>query len=167
MYKTDGNLQSAFAGECQAYCRYILYASKAEQEGYPEVGSLFRAAAAAEMVHLRNHYTVMDAVGATRDNLLAAATSEHREITGFYPSMVEKAMEEKAERARLSFTYALEAERVHNSLFEEALQNFKAGQKMEERKYYVCQSCGNLVTGEPPQKCAICGHGAESFKQVG
>jgi len=80
MYKTDGNLQTAFAGESQAHCRYVLYAVKAEQEGYPELAKLFRAAAEAEMVHLRNHYGVMDAIGSTRDNLLAAATAEHREI---------------------------------------------------------------------------------------
>jgi rubrerythrin len=166
MYKTDGNLQSAFAGESQAYCRYLLYAVKADQEGYPETARLFRAAAEAEMVHLRNHYTVMDAIGATKDNLLAAATSEHREITSFYPAMVEKAAEEQAERARISFNLALEAERGHNTLFEKALQVTRAGQRIEAQKYFVCQVCGNLSAGQAPQKCSVCGHTAEKFKQV-
>jgi rubrerythrin len=166
MYKTDSNLQSAFAGESQAYCRYLLYALKADQEGYPELAKLFRAAAEAEMVHLRNHYDVMDALGKTRDNLLAAATSEHREITTFYPAMVEKAAEEQAERARISFRFALEAERVHNTFFEKALQMTKAGQRIEVQKYYVCQTCGNLAAGEAPQKCSVCGHTAEKFMAV-
>ncbi len=166
MYKTDGNLQSAFAGESQAYCRYLLFALKADQEGYPELASLFRAAAEAEMVHLRNHFSVMDALGSTRDNLLAAATSEHREITAFYPALVEKAVEEQAERARITFSFALESERVHNTFFEKALQTVKSGQRIEKQKYYVCQTCGNLSAGDAPQKCTICGHAADRFKAV-
>jgi rubrerythrin len=166
MYKTDGNLQSAFAGESQAYCRYILYAAKAEQEGFPELARLFRAAAEAEMVHLRNHYGVMDAIGSTRDNLLAAATSEHREITSVYPAFLEKATEERSERARVSFTYALAAEKIHNEHFEKALQAHKSGQRINNQKYYVCQLCGNLAAGEAPAKCPVCGQAAEKFKQV-
>jgi rubrerythrin len=166
MYKTDGNLQSAFAGESQAYCRYVLFAVKAEQDGFPELARLFRAAAEAEMVHLRNHYSVMDAIGSTKDNLLAAATSEHREITSVYPAFVEKATEERAERARLSFAYALAAERVHNEHFEKALQATKSGQRINNEKYFVCQVCGNIAAGEAPQKCPVCGQTAEKFKAV-
>jgi len=166
MYKTDGNLQTAFAGESQAYCRYILYSAKADQEGFPELAKLFRAAAEAEMVHVRNHYGVMDAIGSTRDNLLAAATSEHREITSVYPAFLDKAIEERAERARITFNFALESERVHNEHFEKALQAFKSGQKIDNQKYFVCQVCGNLTAGAAPQKCSVCGHTAEKFSEV-
>jgi rubrerythrin len=166
MYKTDGNLQSAFAGESQAYCRYVLYALKAEQDGFPELASLFRAAAEAEMVHLRNHYNVMDAIGSTRDNLLAAATSEHREMTSVYPAFVEKAAEERAERAHISFSYALATEKVHNEHFEQALQAAKSGQRIARQKYFVCQVCGNLAAGAAPQKCPVCGQAAEKYKGV-
>jgi rubrerythrin len=166
MYKTDGNLQTAFAGESQAHCRYVLYAAKAEQEGYPELAKLFRAAAEAEMVHVKNHYGVMDAIGSTRDNLLAAATAEHREITSLYPAFLEKATEERAERAKITFTYSLAAEQVHNEYFEKALLANKTGQRIADQKYFVCQVCGNLAAGEAPQKCAICGQGAEKYKPV-
>jgi rubrerythrin len=165
MYKTDGNLQTAFAGESQAHCRYVLYAVKAEQDGFPELARLFRAAAEAEMVHLRNHYNVMDAIGSTRDNLLAAATAEHREITSVYPAFLDKATEERAERACKTFNYALAAERVHNEHFEKALQAAKSGQKINNQKYYVCQVCGNLAAGEAPPKCAVC-QTADKFKTV-
>jgi rubrerythrin len=166
MYKTDGNLQSAFAEESQAHCRYILYSLKADQEGFPELARLFRAAAEAEMVHLRNHYSVMDAVGSTKDNLLAAATSEHREITAVYPAFIQKASEEQAERARITFNYALATESVHNDHFEKALQATRSGQRISNQKYFVCQTCGNLAAGEAPQKCKVCGNTAERFKAV-
>ncbi len=166
MYKTDSNLQSAFSGETQAYCRYILYAARAEEEGFPELAKLFRAAAEAEMVHVRNHYTAMDAVGKTKDNLLAAATSEHREMTSVYPAFIDKADEERAERARNSFRFSLETEKIHNAHFEKALEATKSGKKFENQKYYVCRVCGNLAAGEKPQKCSVCGNASEKFKEV-
>jgi rubrerythrin len=166
LYKTDDNLQSAFAGESQAYCRYVLFAAKADQEGFPETARLFRAAAEAEMVHMRNHYTAMDAIGSTKDNLLAAATSEHREITSVYPAFVEKAIEERNERARLSFDYALKAEKVHSRYFEKAFQAAKEGQRIGNETYFVCNVCGNLEIGIVPQKCSLCGNASDKYKEV-
>ena len=45
---TSENLQEAFAGESQANRRYLAFAAKADQEGYPQIARLFRAAAEAE-----------------------------------------------------------------------------------------------------------------------
>ena len=47
MTKTDENLKAAFVGEAKASIRLLGYAEKAEQEDYPQVAKLFRAAAAA------------------------------------------------------------------------------------------------------------------------
>jgi rubrerythrin len=166
MYKTESNLQTAFAGESQAYMRYTFFAMKSESEGLPMFAKLFRAAAAAEMVHARNHFQVMGGIGTIRENLLAAATTEHLEITRVYPGFIEQAIEERNERARVSFTYADKAEQVHNKHFEKALETVKAGQKIEDAEYFVCNSCGNLVTREAPAKCPICGSGAGEFKKT-
>ena len=40
--KTHGNLKEAFAGESQANRRYLYLARRADIEGYPDVGGLFR-----------------------------------------------------------------------------------------------------------------------------
>ncbi len=45
------NLAAAFAGESQANRKYLAFAKKAEEEGYPQIAKLFKAAAAAETVH--------------------------------------------------------------------------------------------------------------------
>jgi rubrerythrin len=166
MYKTDDNLKSAFDAESQAYCRYTFFADKAEVEGFPELAKLFRAAARAEMVHARNHFTVMGGVGSAKDNLLAAATAEHYEITRVYPGFIDKAQEERADRAHLTFNYAYEAEKVHNDLFEKVLDANKKGQPLPFQIYNVCQVCGNIVTGDTPQKCLICGQGADKFEVI-
>jgi len=48
---TVQNLRSAFGGESQAHMRYLIWADKAEKEGFPNVGRLFRAISFAEQVH--------------------------------------------------------------------------------------------------------------------
>jgi rubrerythrin len=165
-YKTEGNLQTAFAEECQAYCRYIQFAAQAEAEGMPEAARLFRAAAEAEMVHVRNHFSVMGGVGSTKDNLLAATTSEDRLLRQFYPAFKEKAGEEQNERAKLSFDYALKSEMVHHDKFEAAFEAVKAGQKIKGESYLVCRTCGNVASSQAPAKCEICGKDSAGFSPV-
>ena len=165
-YKTEENLQEAFGGESMANRRYTFFAEKAEKEGYPGVARLFRAAADAESVHARNHLLSMDAIGSTKDNLTAASIGEHQEITQLYPLFIEKAKEERNERAVRTFDYANQVEAIHHSLYEEALAAVKEGNQYEEKTYYVCQVCGNTVTGEPPEKCPICGATAKAFKKI-
>ncbi len=165
-YRTENNLQEAFGGESQANRRYTFYAEKAEKEGYPQIGRLFRAVAEAETVHARNHLNAMDAIGTTKDNLMAASIGEHHEFTGMYPVFIEIADEERNERARNTFDWANKVEKIHYGYFEAALKAVKEGKKPEDTTYYVCQVCGNTVTGSAPDKCPICGSSAKAFKKM-
>ena len=164
-YKTEENLKAAFAGESQANRRYLMFAAKAEKDGYPQVARLFRAAAEAETVHARNHFEAMDGIGSTRDNLTAAAIGEHLEFTRMYPTFIDKAEEEQNARAENSFKLANEVEQVHHRLFEAMLKAVEAGQNMKDEPFFVCQVCGNTVSGQGPEKCPLCGAVA-SFKRV-
>ena len=166
VYYTETNLQQAFGGESMANRRYMFFAEKAEKEGYPGVARLFRAAAEAETVHARNHLMAMDAIGSTKDNLTAASIGEHQEFTRMYPPFIEKAKEERNERAVRTFDYANQVEQIHHALYEAALEAVKGGKQVEEKTYYVCQVCGNTVTGSPPDKCPICGASAKAFKKI-
>lgn len=165
-YETENNLLEAFGGESKANRRYIFFAEKAEKDGYPQVAKLFRAVAEAETVHARNHLNAMDAIGSTKDSLLAASVGEHQEFTGMYPAFIEKAGEEKNERARRTFNWANEVEKIHHGYFEAALKAVKEGKKPADNTYYVCQVCGNTVPGNPPDKCPICGAPAKMFKKM-
>ena len=164
--KTEENLQEAFAGESQANRRYMFFADRADEEGYPQIARLFRAVAEAETVHARNHFDAMDAVGSTRDNLLAASIGEHQEFTAMYPPFIQRAEMEKNTRAQLTFEYADKVERIHYGYFEAALKAINDGQTPADETYYVCQVCGNTVTGEAPEKCPICGASNNQFKRV-
>ena len=165
-YKTDNNLQEAFGGESKANRRYIFFAEKAEKEGYPGVARLFRAVAEAETVHARNHLNALDAVGGTKDNLMAASIGEHQEFTGMYPVFVEVAKEEQNDRAAHTFALAEAVEKIHHAFFEAALAEVKEGKKPAEATYYVCQVCGNTVAGSAPDKCPVCGAVAKAFKKM-
>ena len=165
-YKTEDNLRDAFGGECEANRRYNIYAEKAEKDGLPQVARLFRAVAMAEEVHLRNHFTVIGGVGTTQDNLLAAKLGEEREYTGMYPIYIDDARVERNDRAEKSFTWANMVEKIHHSYFEKTLEAVKAGETLPETVYYVCQICGNTVTGDAPDKCLVCGAGKTAFTLV-
>jgi rubrerythrin len=165
-YKTEKNLQEAFAGESQANRRYLFFAEKADKEGYPQIARLFRAVAEAETVHARNHFNAMDAVGTTKENVMAGAQGEHYEFTRMYPIFIDQAEQEQNERAQRTFTYANEVEQVHYRHFEEVLKALNEGRQLKDEPYFVCQVCGNTVTGETPEKCPICGSPAKLFKRV-
>ena len=166
MTDTDNNLQEAFAGESQANRRYLFFAEKADKEGHTQIARLFRAAAEAETVHARNHFNAMDGVGSAEANLLAASMGEHYEFTRMYPPFIEKAKEENNKRAQVTFEYANQVEQIHHGYFEKTLEAVKAGEQLKDEPYFVCQVCGNTVTGGPPEKCPICGAPQRQFKLV-
>src|SRR5271166_4113130 len=102
--RTVENLQTAFNGESNAHARYLAFAVKADQEGYGEVASLFRAAARAEEIHAANHAAVIKELGGvpqakiekpdvktTRDNLQAAIKGETYERDTMYPEFLKQA----------------------------------------------------------------------------
>jgi rubrerythrin len=165
-YQTEDNVREAFAGESQANRRYSFFAEKADKEGYPQIARLFRAVADAETVHARNHLNAIDAIGSTKDNLMAASMGEHHEYTAMYPHFIETAKQERNDRAERTFDYANKVEKIHFGYFEAALKDIKDAKKPEDEIYYVCQVCGNTVKGAPPDKCPICGSPAKVFKKI-
>ena len=53
--KSIENLMAAFAGESQANRKYLAFAKKADEDGFPNIARLFRAAAKSETFHAHNH----------------------------------------------------------------------------------------------------------------
>jgi rubrerythrin len=157
MAQTDDNLKAAFAGESQANQRYLSFAKKAEQDGFSNIGKLFRAAAAAETVHAGNHFRVMLGIGETLDNLRAARAGENDEIESMYPGFVETAQKEGNGDAAETFDLALQVERIHRELYGKAIKSLEKGKDLPTKLMFVCRGCGNTVEGAPPQECPICG----------
>jgi rubrerythrin len=162
---TKANLEAALAGESQAHIKYLAFAAQAEKEGYPQVARLFTAIAYAEQVHAINHLRQLDGIGDTVANLKAAIGGENFENTEMYPAYdaVAKLQEEKG--AERSIHFALEAEKIHETMYEETKKLVKSGQDIAASAVYICPICGYTVIGDPPDKCPICGAVKEKFKK--
>ncbi|NLI29253.1 MAG: rubrerythrin family protein [Nitrospiraceae bacterium] len=163
MSKTMNNLAEAFAGESQANRKYLAFAKKAEQDGFPQVAKLFRAAAEAETVHAHAHLREMGGIKTTKENLEAAIGGETHEFESMYPGMIEDAKAEGNQGALRSFMFANEVEKIHADLYKKALAALGNNADVE---YYVCQVCGNTVENGAPDECPICGAKKQAFKKI-
>jgi rubrerythrin len=175
---TLDNLQAAFKGESNANARYLAFAKKADEEGFGEVASLFRAAAKAEEIHARNHSDVIRRMGATpalnlepvdvkstRENLKTAIAGERYERDIMYPEFIEVAKQQQATAALRTFTYALKVEAVHAVLYQDALDNLQK-RRGKNHTYYVCPDCGNTLEELSILTCMVCGHPKDGFIAV-
>jgi rubrerythrin len=163
MDKTTKDLLEAFAGESQANRKYLAFAARADQEGYPQVARLFRAAAEAETIHAHNHLRALKGVKSTKENLQEAISGEAHEFKEMYPGMIAAAQAAGNKEAERTFAFANEVEKVHHTLYEKALKT------MEEKKLvdiYVCPVCGYTVEEEAPEKCPVCGAKGKTFKKI-
>jgi len=151
--KTEHDLLEAFAGESQANRKYLAFAEKADQEGYPAAARLFRAAAAAETVHAHAHLRALGGIRTTVDNLREALGGETHEFTSMYPQMIDDAAAEGFDTAQRSFRFANAVEKVHAALYQKAIEQL--GQQ-PATDYYVCKVCGNTIEGAPHGPCSVC-----------
>lgn len=167
MPNTEENLATAFAGESQANRKYLAFSKKADQEKLPNIAKMFRAIAEAETVHALNHIRAMEKVKSTVKNLEAAKEGEHYEVTEMYPPMIDTAKAEGNKNAERTFTFAIEVEKVHRGLYDEAINAVKDGKDIKAVNYYVCPVCGNTFEGEDlPDNCPVCKAKKELFKKI-
>ncbi|MFX1306136.1 MAG: rubrerythrin family protein [Promethearchaeota archaeon] len=166
MSKTEENLKMAFAGESQANRKYLAFAEKAENEGFPQVAKVFRAAAAAETVHAHNHLRALGGIKSTKENIQEAIDGEHHEFTNMYPEFIENAKKEGNKVAERSFNYANEVEKVHHKLYKVAFEAIENGKDLKKKDIYICPVCGYTHEGDPPEKCPVCGAVKKVFKKI-
>jgi rubrerythrin len=166
MTKSIDDLKAAFAGESQANRKYLAFAKKADAEGHTQVAKLFRAAAAAETVHAHNHLRALDGVSSTADNLKAAIAGENYEWVTMYPEFMQDAEAESMKRALNSFRFAFEVEKIHEALYQKALDMLEAQKPQPEVDYYVCPICGLTHEGPIEGNCPICNTPASKFEKI-
>ncbi|MFQ6129748.1 MAG: rubrerythrin family protein [Candidatus Hadarchaeaceae archaeon] len=175
---TEQNLMSAFAGESQAHMRYVIFSDKAKEEGFPNVGRLFRAIYYAERVHAGNHFENLSHLkggfvtvsmagfgpGVTSKNLEIAIDGETFEIEEMYPVYLNTAKFQGEREAEKSFNFAYQAEKTHVEFFKRAKKAVDAGKDVELGDVQVCEVCGYTIEGEAPDYCPICGAAKNRFR---
>lgn len=164
MSKTEDALREAFAGESQANRKYLAFAAKADQEGFPQAARLFRAAADAETIHAHSHLRALKGVRSTRENLEEAMAGETHEFRSMYPGMIESARAEGNKEAERSFHFANEVEKVHAALYQKLLKSL--GESGEIYPCYVCPVCGYTAEREAPETCPVCGAKGKMFRKI-
>lgn len=162
---TKENLKSAFSGESQAHMKYLIFADKAEEEGFNNIARLFRAIAFAERVHASNHLNALNGSNLTLDNLDIAIEGETFEVNEMYPAYKAVAELQDEKKAVKSMHYAIEAEKIHAALYGEAKDAVKSGNDLEIGEINICPVCGHTVTGKAPERCPICGVQGDKFRK--
>jgi len=157
-------LGDSFSGESQAHMRYLIFAVKAREEGLENVARLFEAISFAEFVHARNHYEALGQIGTTSENLQKAIDGETYEVEEMYPAFKSVAELQNERRAVRSMRFALEAEKIHASMYARAKQAVEEGRDLELGKIYICEICG-YTTESMPDRCPVCGAGSEKFRE--
>ena len=168
------NLKAAVNGETGASAKYTAFAQAAEDAGYTQIASLFRATAHAEQIHIGLETGVIQKVEPdfvkpeppeveahlTDVNLIQGALGEIYETSDMYPSFIKKAAEEGNTQAVFVFSRAKLAESVHAELYMDAYNNIDAP---DDEKYYLCPICGYIHKGADFDKCPICWTAADKF----
>jgi rubrerythrin len=133
--KTHDNLKHAFAGESQANRRYLYFARRADIEGYPDIGGLFRDTSEAETGHAFGHLDFIkevgdpatgEPIGDTEKNLKAAVAGETYEYTEMYPGFAKTAREEGFDEVAEWFETLARAEKSHAGRFSQGLNSLKS-----------------------------------------
>ena len=162
--RTANNVHVAFVGEAKAYQRLLMFAKKADEEDLPQISHLFRAVVAAEGVHARRHFALLEgSVRDTQSNLEQAFQSENGVASLEYLRMLNEAEEDGEETAAVVFSQARDVEEGHARLYKRALDHLIAQRTTD---YYVCSVCGYVADGKTPENCPVCGASKTRFEKA-
>ncbi|AEE93928.1 Rubrerythrin [Acidianus hospitalis W1] len=130
--KTAENLKTGFIGESMANRRYLYFAKKADEEGYPDIAAVFRSIAEGETAHAFGHLDFIRQGGLTdpatdkpiktlEDMIQSAIAGETYEFTQMYPGFAKQAREEGFEEVAEWFETLARAEKSHAERYKQLL----------------------------------------------
>lgn len=178
--QTERNLLMAFAGESQARNRYTYFSSQARNDGFIQVATIFEETANQEKEHAKRFFKFLQGgevmiecafpagiVGATAENLLAAADGEHEEWSAMYPGFANVARQEGFQAIAIAFEKISVAEKQHERRYRGLLESIRNGRvfKRGEAVKWRCLNCGYVHEGpEAPAACPACAHPQAYFE---
>jgi Rubrerythrin len=178
--KTEKNLITSFAGECQARCRYTFYASIAKKAGFEQISAIFMETAENEKEHAERFFkflgdTVAEVkgdfpagLGDTLTNLQHAADGENEEWTKLYAEAEQTAREEGFPEIAVVFKKVAEVEKHHEARYRALYENVKNNKVFErdEAVTWKCRNCGYIHENSEsaPKLCPACAHPQAYFE---
>lgn len=166
--QTEKNLETAFAGESQAYTKYGYYASAAKKEGYEKVSANFLETAKNEKEHAKIWFKALHggSIPDTVTNLKDAAAGENYEWTEMYREFAETAEKEGFSDLAYKFKSVGAIEKHHEERYRALLQKVEDGTmfKRTEKTVWICSNCGHIVeAAQAPEICPVCAHPKSYF----
>jgi rubrerythrin len=171
------NLQSAYVRELRIEREYALFSKRAERDRYGAIANLFRAASRSEQIHAEMAAGLLRGkgvevkpftpdsitVGSVMQTLRLAVSDEGLETESMYPNLARTAELEKFPEAAESFRRSLAADKRHVELFKDALDK---GGTIARIQYYVCPTCGYVITSATADECPSCHTKKEKFEKI-
>ena len=134
---TIKNLESAFAGESQAFTKYMYFAKLARAEGFEDVAKHFEHTASQELLHAHGHLELLIGKPSVKQSLEMAIEGETYEFTTMYPDFKRAAEIEGNTKAALEAGHQIEESKEHAEQFAAVLskaeKRFSALAKVEQR----------------------------------
>jgi rubrerythrin len=164
-----------------AHVRYLLYAQKAREEGFPGIAHLFRALALSRYTRASDQYRLVSELIGTRtasvetyftlartmDNTERARDAEAmdaNEVISAYVAVAESQHEMAAvKNLKRSAAICHRRAAILDSVF---LQTRRADEEPCISDIFLCKNCGNILEAPLPGTCTICDAGSESFMLV-
>lgn len=181
--RTEKNLLTAFAGECQAAMRYSFFAKKAKKEGLEQISALLQRTSEEEHAHASTFFKLLDGGevevkaaypaggnGTTAQNLRGSADGEREEWEKVYPEFARVAREEGLPNVARTFEAVASVEKYHESRHLGLLAQIESGTVFKRGKpvRWRCRNCGYIHEGiEAPNSCAACAHPQAYFEVLG
>lgn len=170
--QTEKNLLAAFAGEAQAYTKYLYYAARARKDGYVPIGDLFEETARNEQAHARIWFKLLHGgeMPDTAKNLDDAAAGEHYEWTDLYAGFAETAQREGFAHIARLFAAVGRIEQAHEERYRRLLADVEEGIvfSRDGDMIWQCTNCGHIAVGKrAPEQCPVCAHPQSYFRLQG
>jgi rubrerythrin len=131
------NLEAAFAGESQAFTKYMYFAKLARAEGFEDVAEHFEHTAGQELLHAHGHLELLIGKPGVKQSLEMAIEGETYEFTTMYPDFKRAAEIEGNARAVIEANQQIKESKEHAEQFSAVLRKaekrFSALAKVEQR----------------------------------
>ena len=183
--KTKENLMRAFAGESQAYNRYVFSAKEAQKSNLYVIEAVFEFTAKQEEAHAKVFYDNLKEMGGKNisicgnypvdiystvlDLLKSAAHNEMQEYENDYREFSNIAKEEGFTKIANIFNNIAEIEKTHSDRFT-SFANLIENNKLfisDIETEWMCLNCGYIYKGtNAPEKCPVCNHSKGYFVRI-
>ena len=155
-------MHEAFTGEAKANLKLMVFAEKAEEEGYPQIAKLFKVIALSESIHGKRALRYLKELKSTEENLKESFESEKKVAEHHYEDFIKHSTKVDDRASLTIFTQTRDVEEIHAKLYKEAMNHML---KDVDTVYYICEVCGYVSDGVLPEECPVCGVSKEKFNK--